>query len=226
MSMRPLPGPKRAGTLEVRAHACPTCIYRTDSANDIEQLEAEVRDEHGFYVKYRICHYHEAACCRGFWNRHRDRCEPTQLAQRLGVVVWIDKHGAPVPHNEPPGEQMVNTEQEYPRFPRELAGQGGHMGTGHPKIDRRSLERVRLVVAKIDAQPDLVEVGVQNLERWIRQAGDQPNRCNIEWLNLIRTTPWSELRNILLDESDEGQRIRSSQPFAGLLTEEELRTTR
>ena len=121
---------------------------------------------------------------------------------------------------------MVNTEQEHPRFPREVIGQGGHVGRGHSEIDRRSLVRARLVVAKIDAQPELVEVGVQNLERWIRQAGDRPNQCNVEWLNLIRTKPWGELRNILLEESDEGQRIRSSQPFAGLLTDEELRATR
>ena len=32
---------------------------------------------------------------------------------------------------------------------------------------------------------------------------------------------WSEVREILLDESDEGQRLRSSKPFAGIVTEEE-----
>ena len=124
------------------------------------------------------------------------------------------------------GGQQVSTTQDQPQFPRELIGQGGHVGRGHPEIDRRSLVRARLVVAKIDAQPELVEVGVRNLQRWIGQAGGRPNQCNVEWLNLIRTKPWSELRKILLQESDEGQRIRSSQPFAGLLTDEELRATR
>ena len=46
-------------------------------------------------------------------------------------------------------------------------------------------------------------------------------RCHAEWKQLIETHPWERLREILLDESDEGQRLRSSHPFTGILTQDE-----
>ena len=70
------------GRFLVRASACATCIYRSDNPHDIETLEAEVRDPHGFVTGYRICHYHDDVCCRGFWNRHKGACDATQMAQR------------------------------------------------------------------------------------------------------------------------------------------------
>ena len=33
--------------------------------------------------------------------------------------------------------------------------------------------------------------------------------------------PWERLREILLEESNEGQRLRSSHPFTGILTQDE-----
>lgn len=37
----------------------------------------------------------------------------------------------------------------------------------------------------------------------------------------IVTEPWEKLRERLLEESDEGQRLRSTHPFAGILSQEE-----
>ena len=37
----------------------------------------------------------------------------------------------------------------------------------------------------------------------------------------ILSRPWAEIREILLGESDEGQRLRSSSPFAGIVGEDE-----
>ena len=42
-----------------------------------------------------------------------------------------------------------------------------------------------------------------------------------EWKQLIEKHTWERLREILLEESDEGQRLRSSHPFTGLLTDDE-----
>lgn len=78
------------GGLLVRKTMCKTCIYHPDSPLDIVTLEDQCRDRFGFLVKYRICHYHADICCRGFWQRHADACTPTQIAARLGVVVFID----------------------------------------------------------------------------------------------------------------------------------------
>ena len=40
-------------------------------------------------------------------------------------------------------------------------------------------------------------------------------------LYLILKRPWSEIRAILLEESDEGRRLRGTHPFRGIVTEEE-----
>jgi hypothetical protein len=88
----------------------------------------------------------------------------------------------------------------------------------HQEIDRRSLEMVRQIVAKIDADPD--RAGFQKAKsvcrRWVEQ-GNVPAR---EWLAILER-PWDEVRAILLDESDEGQRLRQSDPFVGILTPHE-----
>lgn len=96
------------------------------------------------------------------------------------------------------------------------------VGEGHPHIDRRSLEMAKLIVEKIDADPGLFQVAHENLQRWRRIRGGTLPRCSEEWKRLLER-PWSEIRNILLDESDEGQRLRSSHPFAGLVSEKERR---
>lgn len=77
--------------LKVQDRACTTCIYRKDSTLDLKKLEADVADEHmeGFFKGYRICHHSKEACCRGFWNRHKDKFTLGQIAQRLGMVKFV-----------------------------------------------------------------------------------------------------------------------------------------
>lgn len=85
----------------------------------------------------------------------------------------------------------------------------------HQEIDRRSLAMVRRIVAKIDADPERRGLAHAKdvCERWVRQ-GIVSAR---EWLTLL-DKPWDEVRAILLDESDEGQRLRQTDPFCGILT--------
>ena len=92
---------------------------------------------------------------------------------------------------------------------------------GHPEIDQKVLELTRITVARIDENPALVCVGLENIERWTRQKGGYLPRCHTEWKQLIEQHPWERLREMLLEESDEGQRLRSSHPFRGLVTDEE-----
>lgn len=116
---------------------------------------------------------------------------------------------------------MRSTSEERARWERENreAGRTGVPG-GHPGIDRRVLELTRLAVARIDEDPALVRIGLENIERWTRARGHLP-RCHAEWKALIEKQPWERLRQMLLEESDEGQRLRSSHPFTGLVTEAE-----
>lgn len=77
------------GTLKVQAEACSTCVYRKDSRLDPDALDDRVRDPHIGFKGYRICHHSDDACCRGFWNRHKDEFAAGQIAQRLGLVEYV-----------------------------------------------------------------------------------------------------------------------------------------
>jgi len=88
----------------------------------------------------------------------------------------------------------------------------------HQDIDRRSLAMVRRIVAKIDADPERrgLAHAKRVCERWVAQGiGSAP-----EWLQILER-PWEEVRAILLEESDEGQRLRQTDPFCGILTPNE-----
>ena len=79
-----------AAGFRVMAKACATCIYRKDSPLDLKKLEDDVRDPYVGFNGHRVCHHHSGdACCRGFWNRHRDEFPMGQIAQRLGFVVFV-----------------------------------------------------------------------------------------------------------------------------------------
>jgi hypothetical protein len=80
-----------AGHFWVQQKMCPTCIYRKDSVLDLAKLERDVADPHipGRFKSYRTCHHARQACCRGFWNRHKDKFMLGQLAQRLGLVKFV-----------------------------------------------------------------------------------------------------------------------------------------
>ena len=108
-----------------------------------------------------------------------------------------------------------------PSLPPEIIEAARTGGRGHPEIDKAILERHKLTVAKIDEDPSLVEIAVQNLERWRALDPERPKPWNIEWMDIIKSKPWSEIREMLLEDSEEGQRLRSSSPFGGILTEEE-----
>lgn len=76
---------------EVQARPCATCIYRKGSAADLVKLENDVRDEYVGFKGFRVCHHSGTACCRGFWNRHRNAFAAGQIAQRLGLVVFVTR---------------------------------------------------------------------------------------------------------------------------------------
>jgi len=78
--------------LKVQSRACSTCIYRKDSPLDLNKLEADIADKYmpGYFKGHRICHHSKDVCCRGFWNRHKDKFTLGQIAQRLGFVQFVN----------------------------------------------------------------------------------------------------------------------------------------
>lgn len=81
--------------MEIQKKSCSTCIYRKDSPLDIKRLESQIADKYmpGFFTGFRECHHAKRGsnvCCRGFWNRHKDKFALGQIAQRLGIVRFVD----------------------------------------------------------------------------------------------------------------------------------------
>ncbi|MHB2019639.1 MAG: hypothetical protein ACYCW6_22070 [Candidatus Xenobia bacterium] len=89
----------------------------------------------------------------------------------------------------------------------------------HQDIDRRSLALAAAVVSRIDADPDRAGLrkARQTCERWLAR---RASPAALEWMSILQR-PWKEIRSILLDPGSEGQRLRQSDPFCGILTPEE-----
>ena len=89
--------PDDEGRVKVRATQCATCIYRPDSGlgTTLLDLEAEAADPAmpGHFARWRACHAtrYDAAdvVCAGFYARHRHRCTPLQIADRLDGIVRV-----------------------------------------------------------------------------------------------------------------------------------------
>ncbi len=77
----------------------------------------------------------------------------------------------------------------------------------------------RAIVARIDADPDRSGLtrAKDLCQRWYREREALAHR---EWLGILEQ-PWSQVRIVLLDESEIGQRLRQSTPFCGILTPRE-----
>jgi len=89
----------------------------------------------------------------------------------------------------------------------------------HQTIDRRSMAMAEAIVEKIDRDPARggLEKARATCQRWFQQ---RPLPPIAEWLEILKR-PWEEIRRVLLDESEHGQRLRQSGPFAGVLTPQE-----
>ena len=89
----------------------------------------------------------------------------------------------------------------------------------HEQIDERSLAMARAIVVKIDRDPARAGLAKARAtcRRWYRE---RPRPAIKEWLEIL-DRPWEQVRGVLLDESEEGQRLRQSDPFCGILTPRE-----
>lgn len=92
-------------------------------------------------------------------------------------------------------------------------------------IDLVALDYHRLVAERLRTDPDTVlRDARENLQRWMPiHQGTGSELALLEWQQLLATKTVPELIEIILEDSDEGQRLRSSTPFAGLLSLEESR---
>ena len=89
----------------------------------------------------------------------------------------------------------------------------------HQEIDRRSLALVRAIVAAIDSDSERkgLEKARENCSRWYR---DDRSPAIAEWIGILKQD-WPRIRKVLLDEGEEGRRLRQSSPFCGILSPRE-----
>ncbi len=93
----------------------------------------------------------------------------------------------------------------------------------HRYQDRVSLEMARRIASGLADHPEWIEHARMNLRRWSELNADAPGllRCYDEWRQILER-PIADVRAVLLAENDEGQRLRQSSPFAGVLSPREV----
>lgn len=89
----------------------------------------------------------------------------------------------------------------------------------HRDIERRSLALMQAVAAKIDHDPQKqgLEKARQVCARWMEM---HDNFYIKKWQHILAGR-WEDIRNILLDESEEATALRQCNPFCGILSPRE-----
>ena len=92
-------------------------------------------------------------------------------------------------------------------------------GGGHQRIDRRSLAMHRAIADKLRANPALMEIAHENLERWSRSMPRSQPYWDA-WRELLRR-PTEEILARIVEDSERMTALRQTSPFAGVLTPRE-----
>ena len=109
-------------------------------------------------------------------------------------------------------------------MPEQIAPLGSHQF-----LDQLNLAYHREVALRLLADPEAVlSQARNNLSRWLAEyeASDGGARCLEEWQHLLATHSVTQLAAIITEDSDEGQRLRQSTPFTGILSAEERKELR
>jgi hypothetical protein len=93
----------------------------------------------------------------------------------------------------------------------------------HDFIDKRSLELHRLVAGKIRQQPELMDFVREKLNCSLSESrlSDSCKDALREWQTILSCLPLNEVLDLITQDSDEGQRLRHSTPFSGILSQRE-----
>lgn len=85
-------------------------------------------------------------------------------------------------------------------------------------VDLFSLMLHASVAEKLRLNPnEVLQIAHDNLKRWLKNE----NFALLEWKQILETHSPAEIIKIITQDTDEGQRLRSSSPFVGVLSEME-----
>lgn len=87
--------------------------------------------------------------------------------------------------------------------------------------DLVSLALHRAVAHRLRSNPRLIQKAKSNLNNWL--SSNQAVSAWLEWWEILETSSVEKILKIITAETEEGQRLRSSSPFVGLITAEERR---
>lgn len=101
---------------------------------------------------------------------------------------------------------------------------GGSPVGSHQFIDEFNLAYHRAVAQVLHREPEaVISRARQNVARWIESnvfdEGERPSL--FEWGKILDESSVEELIAIITEDSDEGQRLRQSTPFAGILPKQQ-----
>ena len=99
-------------------------------------------------------------------------------------------------------------------------GSGKRHYSDHRILDARSLAMHCKIAQKITRDPKLLDKAKANLERWSAKSGDPQPQYLREWQQILER-PWPEIAELITSMSENATRLRSSSPFAGVLTADE-----
>jgi hypothetical protein len=95
----------------------------------------------------------------------------------------------------------------------------GVLPQGHQRIDQRSLALHHAVAEKLRAQPSLVSIARENLERWAATAGGSAPYLD-EWRRIL-DRPLEDVLRLIEQEGEQMTALRQCSPFAGVLEPKE-----
>ena len=97
---------------------------------------------------------------------------------------------------------------------------GARQYSDHRILDARSLAMHCRIAQKIARDPDLLSKARANLKRWSAKSEEPAPRYLQEWQQILER-PWPEIAELITSMSEDATRLRSSSPFAGVLTARE-----
>ena len=80
----------------------------------------------------------------------------------------------------------------------------------------------RRIAQKVRRDPSLMRIPRANLRHWRKKLGHWTPVLR-EWEKILRENPTERVLEILTQDGDDGQRLRQSDPFVGILSEKERR---